>query len=55
MLRAVKSDRAICGSDDDNSSQANNPDGGEVWDRSRIIRADVIEWQCKNAAMPHAA
>ncbi len=49
MLRAVKSVRAICGSDDDDSSPVNNPQCGEGWDETRTIRADVIEWLCKNA------
>ncbi len=50
MLRAVKNDRVIAGSNDDNSNSANNPQGGERWDRTRTIRADVISWLCQNAA-----
>jgi hypothetical protein len=50
MLCAVKSVRAICGSDDDDSNLANNPQCGELWDKTRTIHADVIEWLCKNAA-----
>jgi len=50
MLRAVKSARAICGSNDDDSNPANNPQFGELWDESRTIRAGLIEWLCKNAA-----
>jgi len=51
MLRAVKSQRAICGSDDNDSSAANNPQGGEQWSETRTIRADLIEWLCKNATI----
>lgn len=51
MLRAANSDRAICGSDDNDSSPANNPEHGELWDKNRTIHADVIDWLCKNAAL----
>ena len=51
MLRADKSDRAICGSDDNDRSPGNNPEHGELWDKTRTIRADVIDWLCKNAAL----
>lgn len=51
VLSAAKSERAVCGSDDDNSNPANNPQDGERWDKTRTIRADVIGWLCKNAAI----
>jgi hypothetical protein len=51
MLRAVKSDRVICRSDGDDSNAANHAQCGELWDKTRTIRADVIEWLCKNAAI----
>jgi hypothetical protein len=50
MLCAVKSIRAICGDNDDDSNPANDPQCGVLWDETRTIRADVIEWLCKNAA-----
>jgi hypothetical protein len=51
MLRAVKSERAICGSDDNDSNAANSPQCGDQWNGTRTIRADVIEWLCKNAVI----
>jgi len=51
MLSAVKSERAICGSDDNNSNAANNPQCCELWDKTRTIQADVIVWLCKNASL----
>jgi hypothetical protein len=51
MLRAVKSESAVCGSDDDDFNAANNPQCGALWDETRTIRADVIVWLCINAAV----
>jgi len=51
MLLAVKSERAICGSDDSDSNAANSPQCGDQWNGTRTIRADVIEWLCKNAVI----
>src|ERR1035441_7417510 len=50
MLRAVRSERAICGNDDDDSSSTNDPQRGELWGKTRTIRADVVGWLCRNAA-----
>ncbi len=49
MLRAVKSDRTIYGNDDNDSNPANNTQIGELWDKSRAVHAEVIEWLCKSA------
>jgi hypothetical protein len=43
MLRAVKGERAVCGSDANDSNPANHPQDCEQWDDTRTIRADVIE------------
>jgi hypothetical protein len=51
MLRAVKGERAVCGSDANDSNPANHPQDCEQWDDTRTIRADVIEWLCQNAAI----
>ncbi|MGB0074736.1 MAG: hypothetical protein WBP71_17445 [Terracidiphilus sp.] len=51
VLSATKSERAVCGSDDDSSNPTNDPKGGERWDKTRTIRADVIGWLCRNAAI----
>jgi hypothetical protein len=49
MLRAERSEFANCGSDNDDSNPANNPEYGESWGIERTIHADVIWWLCRNA------